>query len=196
MSDIERICVFCGSKVGSGDEYRCQTEELGRLLARRGLGVVYGGGSVGLMGVVADAVLDAGGEVVGVIPRMLDTKELTHPGATEMHVVESMHDRKAKMLELADAFLALPGGFGTLEELMEVVSWAQLGLHAKPIGILNTAGYFDGLIAFVEHAIGQGFIKPKYRDLIVVADRPDELLDRLARHKMPAVRRWITEEES
>lgn len=166
------------------------------MLAQRGHGLVYGGGSVGLMGVVADAVLIGGGEVIGVIPEALATKELAHPNITIMHVVPSMHARKARMAELSDAFIAMPGGFGTFEELFEVITWAQLGIHRKPIGLLNVAGYFDPLMELVEHAIAEGFIKPEHRQLIVVCDQPATLLDNLAHHQMPAVRKWITPEET
>ncbi len=193
---MKRICVFCGSNIGVNSLYRHAAEHLGRLLVQRGHGLVYGGGSVGLMGVIADAVLAAGGEVIGVIPEALATKELAHANVTVMHVVPGMHARKACMAELSDAFIAMPGGFGTFEELFEVITWAQLGLHHKPIGLLNVAGYFDTLVAFVDQAIAEGFIKPEHRQLIVVADQPEALLDALAHHRMPAVRKWITPEEA
>ncbi|MEQ9071071.1 MAG: TIGR00730 family Rossman fold protein, partial [Gimesia chilikensis] len=166
MSKINSICVFCGSKSGSDPQYHESAQELGRLLAERNITLVYGGGSVGLMGIIADAVLAAGGKVIGVIPRQLATRELLHPGVEEMHVVEDMHTRKAKMAEFSDAFIAMPGGFGTLEELFEVVSWVQLGIYLKPIGLLNTSGFYDPLLNLVEHCIDTEFIKPKYRNLI------------------------------
>ena len=191
-----RVCVFCGSKVGDDGQYRTSADQLGKLLVQRGYGLVYGGGSVGLMGVIADAVLEGGGEVIGVIPDPLATKELAHPRITQMHVVPSMHLRKARMAELADAFLALPGGYGTMEELFEVVSWAQLGIHRKPIGLLNVAGFFEPLVRFVDNAIAEGFIKPKYRQLLLLADDPGLLLDRLKQHRMPPVRKWISTEET
>jgi uncharacterized protein (TIGR00730 family) len=160
------------------------------------MGLVYGGGSVGLMGVVADAVLHAGGEVVGVLPERLATKELLHPGVQQMHIVDSMHTRKAKMTELSDAFIAMPGGFGTFEELFEVVTWAQLGIHAKPVGLLNTAGYYTPLIHFLEGAISSGFIKEKNRGLIVVEDAPAALLAAIQEHQPPRAKQWITPDQT
>jgi len=153
--------------------------------------LVYGGGRVGLMGVVADAVLEGGGDVVGVIPQMLATKELLHTGVKDMRLVDDMHARKALMSELADAFIALPGGYGTFEELLEVITWAQLGIHRKTIGLLNVAGFFDPLVDLIDAAIREGFIKQKHRDLIVVAERPQALLERLKTHELPAVRKWM-----
>ena len=163
---LRQLCVFCGSKVGSDERYRMAAVELGQLLARKGIGLVYGGGSIGLMGVIADAVLAEGGEVIGVIPESLATEELLHPGVTEMHVVSSMHARKALMAELSDAFVALPGGFGTFEEFFEVVTWSQLGLHRKLTGLLNVGGYYDPLVRLVDHAVQEGFIKLKHRSLL------------------------------
>ena len=165
-------------------------------LARRGVALGTGGGSVGLMGVVADAALAAGAEVIGVIPHGLVAREVAHRGLSEQRVVPTMHARKAVMAGLADAFVALPGGFGTLEELFEVVTWAQLGIHAKPIGLLNTSGYYEPLLAFVERAIADGFVRPEYRAFLVVAPGPAELLDRLETHRPPAVPAWITPAES
>lgn len=193
---IRRVCVFCGSNVGSDPAYRDAAGELGREIVGRGWGLVYGGGQVGLMGVLADAVLALGGEVIGVIPEMLATKELLHTGATQMNVAPTMHARKALMEELADAFVALPGGFGTFEELLEIITWAQLGLHAKPIGLLNVRGFYDGLIGVFDHAIGEAFIKAKHRCLVVAAATPSELLARLETHEMPRVRKWIKVEET
>lgn len=193
---MKRICVFCGSKVGSTGLYREAARQLGRLMVERGLGLVYGGGSVGLMGVIADTVLAAGGEVIGVIPEMLATKELLHTGVRQMHVMASMHARKARMAELADAFIAMPGGFGTFEELLEMITWSQLGIHRKPVGLLNVAGYFDPLVQFIDHAISEGFIKPKHRQLIVVADQPAALLDQVAQHKPPVEHKWASAEEA
>lgn len=191
-----RICVFCGSQSGGRPEYHQQAAELGRLFVEQGHSLVYGGGQVGLMGIIADAVLAAGGEVVGVIPEQLATKELLHTGVTVMHRVDSMHARKAKMEQLSDAFVALPGGYGTLEELLEIITWAQLGIHRKNIGILNTTGYFDGLLGLVEHAIGESFIRPGHRELLVVANTPTELLERLQDHELPTTRKWFQAEES
>ena len=188
---MKRICVFCGSKVGSNSLYRQAARELGFLLVARGIALVYGGGSVGLMGVIADAMLEAGGEVIGVIPEMLATKELLHTRVKEMHVMQTMHARKSRMAELADAFIALPGGFGTFEELLEMITWGQLGIHRKPIGLLNVADYFDPLIRFIDHAIAEGFIKPKHRQLVRVANEPRALLDEIARHRPPAEHKWL-----
>ena len=189
---MRSVCVFCGSKVGRNGEYREAAAELGRELLRRRLTLVFGGGSVGLMGVVADTVLQGGGKVTGVIPRALSRKELRRPHVEDMHVVDSMHERKAIMSELADAFIALPGGFGTLEELFEVISWAQLGIHRKAVGLFNIAGYFDPLIRFIDHAIAEGFIKRQYRELFLVSSDPAELLDLLARYKPPILKRWMS----
>jgi cytokinin riboside 5'-monophosphate phosphoribohydrolase len=193
---MQRVCVFCGSRAGEHTTYRHAATELGRLLSERRSGLVFGGGSVGLMGVLADAVLASGGEVIGVIPQRLATKELLHPGVPDMRLVPDMHARKALMAELADAFIALPGGYGTFEELFEVITWAQLGIHAKPIGLLNTAGYYDPLVRLIDHSIDTGFIRPEHRDLIVVEERPAELLDRLATHRMPSVRKWLEPDET
>jgi hypothetical protein len=189
---MRRVCVFCGSKVGRNRLHRDAAESLGKLLVERNLGLVYGGGSVGLMGVIADAVLAAGGEVIGVIPEMLATKELLHAGVERMHRMASMHARKAKMAELADAFIALPGGYGTFEELLEMITWAQLGIHHKPVGLLNVAGYYNPLVQFVDHAIAEGFIKPKHRQLIVVADEPTVLLDLIQKHHPPAEPKFMS----
>ena len=172
-----RICVFCGSQAGTNGLYGQTAIDMGRLLALRGYGLVYGGGHVGLMGLIADAVLASGGEVIGVIPESMVARELAHAGVTHLHVVPGMHERKARMATLADAFIALPGGYGTFEELFEVITWAQIGLHRKPIGLLNVAGYFNALRALVEHAIAEGFIRPEHRRLLTIADAPATLLD-------------------
>jgi uncharacterized protein (TIGR00730 family) len=190
------LCVFCGSRRGRRDEYEDAAVTLGRLLARDGTTLVYGGGSVGLMGSVADAVMAAGGSVIGVIPESLATKEVAHAGITELRVVPSMHARKAMMADLSDGFVAMPGGFGTFEELFEILTWAQLGIHAKPVGLLNVGGYFDALIALVEHAIGEGFIHPDQRALFVPAPTPEALLARLAEHTPPRARPWISPEQT
>lgn len=189
---MRRVCVFCGSKVGHNSLYRDAAQTLGKLLVERGLGLVYGGGSVGLMGVIANAVLAAGGEIIGVIPEMLATKELLHTGVQQMHRMQSMHARKAKMAELSDAFIALPGGYGTFEELLEMITWSQLGIHRKPVGLLNVAGYYDPLVQFVDHAIAEGFIKPKHRELIVVADTPESLLDKILQHRPPVEPKFMS----
>ena len=190
-----RICVFCGSKAGAAAAYREATTALATEMARRQVGAVYGGGSVGLMGVLADGLLRAGGEITGVIPEALATEELLHPHVRDMRRVADMHQRKALMAELADAFVALPGGYGTLEELFEIVTWAQLGFHRKNIGLLNVAGYFDPLVELIEHAIREEFITPAHRELIVVENEPIRLLDRLTTHEMPLVRRWLKRDE-
>lgn len=192
---MHRICVFCGSNTGHDSRYREAAIELGSLLADRGHPLVFGGGQVGLMGVVADAVLDADGDVIGVIPEMLATKELLHTGVEDMRLVPDMHARKALMAELADAFIALPGGYGTFEELLEVVTWAQLGIHRKNIGLLNVAGYFDPLVDLIDAAIREGFIKDEHRELIVVAEKPSTLLQRLKTHQLPQVRKWMGPED-
>jgi uncharacterized protein (TIGR00730 family) len=174
---VDSVCVYCGSSFGSDGVYVEATTALARSLAQRGIRVVYGGASVGLMGVLADATLQAGGEVVGVIPQLLVDREIAHRGLTELHVVSSMHERKALMAELSDAFVALPGGIGTLEELIEVYTWSFLGIHDKPLGVLNVNGYYDGLSAFLDHAVGQGFLRPEHRERLVIAGDTDALLE-------------------
>jgi hypothetical protein len=193
---VKRVCVFCGSSEGRDPRYREAARSVGHALARRGLGLVYGGGGIGLMRVVADAVMDHGGSVIGVIPQGLAAREVAHRGVTEMRVVPSMHARKALMAELADSFLTLPGGFGTFEELFESVTWAQLGIHKKPLGLLNVAGYFDDLVGLVDHAVAEGFVPAASRGLIVVGEEPEALLDRLAAYETPAGPAWITASES
>jgi uncharacterized protein (TIGR00730 family) len=188
---MRRVCVFCGSSPGRKPAYLEAARAMGRALARRGIGLVYGGGHVGLMGAVADAALAAGGEVVGVIPRGLQLRELAHEGLTTLHVVGSMHERKARMAELAEGFVALPGGMGTLEELAEILTWAQLGLHARPCGLLDVAGYYDPLVAFLDRAVAEGFVRPDHRRLLVVAQDPDALLDAFAAWQPPSVEKWI-----
>jgi uncharacterized protein (TIGR00730 family) len=188
---MNRICVFCGSAAGTNTLYAETARGVGRALARRGLGLVYGGGSVGLMGAVANGALELGGEVDGVIPRALQARELAHGGLTRLHVVASMHERKAKMAELADAFLALPGGMGTLEELSEILTWAQLGLHVKPCGLLDVEGYYRPLVAYFDHAVQEGFLRPEHRRLVLAGDDPEALLDAFARYEPPLVQRWI-----
>jgi len=176
---MKRICVFCGSNQGARPEYRRAAIELAEELAARRIGLVYGGASVGLMGIIADRMLSCGGEVVGVIPRMLVDKEVAHRKLTELHEVNSMHERKALMAELVDGFATLPGGFGTLEEFTEVVSWRLLGLHQKPCGLLNVGGYFDGVLQFLDYAVAQQFIKPRHRANILVEQYPAQLVERL-----------------
>jgi uncharacterized protein (TIGR00730 family) len=176
---VNSICVYCGSSFGANGLYLDATMSLARTLAARGIRVVYGGASVGLMGALADTTIEAGGEVVGVIPQALVDREIAHPGLTELHVVNSMHERKALMAELSDAFVALPGGIGTLEELIEVYTWSQLRLHDKPLGVLNVAGYYDGLAAFLDHAVAQGFLPGAQRARLLTAAEPNALLDGL-----------------
>lgn len=176
---MKRICVFCGSQVGANRLYQQAAVTLGHLLVARGYGLVYGGGHVGLMGVIADAVLAQGGEVIGVIPESLVARELAHRGVTALQVVPGMHERKAQMAALADAFIALPGGYGTFEELFEVITWAQLRLHSKPIGVLNVAGYFEATKALVAQALGEGFVREEHRHLVTIADDPVVLMDAL-----------------
>ena len=183
---IQRICVFCGSRPGSRPEYLEAARELGRLLAERRIGLVYGGASVGLMGALASAVLGGGGEVIGVIPEALVQRELAHDHLTELRIVGSMHERKALMAELSDAAIALPGGFGTLEELFEIITWSQLGIHRKPIGVLNVQGFYDGLISLVAHTSAEGFVPEQHRQLVLAAAEPGVLLDLIIRHDPPA----------
>jgi uncharacterized protein (TIGR00730 family) len=188
---MRRVCVFCGSSPGKNPAYLESARAMGRTLAARGIGLVYGGGSVGLMGALADAALADGAEVVGVIPRALQLRELAHGGLTSLHVVGSMHERKAKMAELAQGFVALPGGLGTLEELAEILTWAQLGLHARPIGLLDVAGYWSHVVAFLDRAVEEGFVPPEHRRLLAVAEDPATLLDRFEAWQPPRVERWI-----
>jgi uncharacterized protein (TIGR00730 family) len=197
MPDRPHVCVFCGSSTGARPAYADAALRVGQTLARHGLGLVYGGGRVGLMGVVADAVLAAGGRVVGVIPEPLATKELAHTGLTELHVVRSMHERKALMAGLSAGFLALPGGVGTFEEFFEIVTWAVLGLHRKPIGLLNVAGYYDPLRALLDHAVAERFLRPEHRARIVVSDQPEAIAADLLAHVPPSPGpQWIDLEQA
>lgn len=193
---MRRICVFCGSNHGTRPAYRAAAINVGELLASRGIGLVYGGSNVGLMGVVADTVLAGGGEVVGVIPRGLVEKEVAHRNLTDLRIVGSMHERKALMVELADGFLALPGGFGTFDELCEVLSWAQLGLHTKPVALLNVEGYFDPLLAMFDHATSEGMLRPEHRAMVLEVREPEEALRKMAAHRPADVPKWITLAES
>lgn len=193
---LRRVCVFCGSSTGARAEYADAARAMGRALARRGLGLVYGAGNIGLMGVVADAVLSAGGTALGVIPEALAGKELAHAGLTELRIVHSMHERKARMAEAADAFIAMPGGYGTFEEFCEVLTWSQLGLHAKPCGLLNVAGYYDPLLALFDHATTERFVRPEHRSLVLPHADPDRLLDALAAWRPPALDKWIDRDET
>lgn len=177
---MKRICVFCGSNAGARSEYAEAARALAKVLAERKLGIVYGGGNVGLMGVLADAALEHGGEVIGVIPQKLVDKEVAHRGVTELRIVETMHERKALMNDLSDAFLALPGGFGTLDEFFEVLTWSQLGFHGKPCALLNVAGYYDGMLAMLDHAVTERFLRPAHRELVIADTDPLRLLQRLS----------------
>lgn len=179
---LAAICVFCGSQSGARAEYCEAARELARALARRALTVVYGGGHVGMMGTLADETLRLGGRIVGIIPRHLMRPEVAHRGLTELHIVESMHERKRNMAGLSDAFIVLPGGYGTLEEMFEMVTWLQLQLQSKPVGVLNIEGYFDRMLDFLRHAAQEGFIRPEHWDLLTVENTPELLLDRLEVH--------------
>jgi uncharacterized protein (TIGR00730 family) len=192
---LNSLCVFCGSNPGASPAYAEAAARLGRTVAERGMTLVYGGGRVGLMGVVASAALAAGGKVIGVIPEALATRELAHDGLTDLQVVGSMHERKARMSELAGGFLALPGGIGTLEEWFEVWTWSQLGFHPKPCGLLNVAGYYDHLLAFLDHVTAERFLNEAHRSMAIVGDDPERLLDRLAAWQPLRARKWIEAEE-
>lgn len=193
---IQSLCVFCGSSPGNNPDYAAVGRELGRLLAERGIRLVFGGGKVGIMGIVADAALDRGGEVIGVIPHALMQRELAHQGLTELRVTNSMHERKALMAELSDGFIALPGGIGTLEELCEVLTWAQLGLHGKPCGLINTARFYDPFVSFLDHAVVERFIRPEHRAILLIEERPEALLTRMEQYQPPVVAKWIDREET
>jgi hypothetical protein len=186
---LKRICVFCGSSPGAKREYVEAAETVGRTLACEKITLVYGGASVGLMGSLAQACLDAGGEVIGVIPRQLAEMGLAHTGLSRLLVVDSMHERKSRMAELSDAFLALPGGLGTLEELFEILTWAQLGLHRKPCGLLNTCGYYEKLVSFLDHAVEQRFLQPACRAMIQIDDHPRALLEEFANYQAPVAKK-------
>jgi len=188
---MERLCVFSGSSPGAHPDYARAAQELGCALTGAGIGLVYGGASVGLMGAVADAALEAGGEVIGVIPQALVDHEIAHPGLSELRIVSSMHERKALMADLADGFVALPGGMGTLEELFEVYTWTQLGLHSKPLGLLDVRDYFRQLVAFLDHAVDERFMTAEHRGLLVVERRADALLEAFRRWRPPVRPKWI-----
>jgi uncharacterized protein (TIGR00730 family) len=189
---VKQVCVFCGSAPGTNPAFAAAARELGRALADQKLGLVYGGGRVGLMGVVATAALEAGGTVLGVIPHALAHKEVAMEGCTELAVVDSMHARKALMADRADAFVALPGGYGTCDELFEILTWGQLGIHRKPVAVLNVAGFFTPLLGWLDHVAGEGLLKPKHRELLLVADTVPDLLARLAAWVPPApATKWV-----
>lgn len=193
---IRRICVFCGSNSGSNPAYTEAARHLGQLFARHGICLVYGGGSVGLMGELADAALQSGGEVIGVIPHALWAREVGHRGLTDLRIVETMHERKAMMADLADAFIALPGGLGTLEEIFEIWTWAQLGLHAKPMGFLDVNGFYGPLMQFLDRAVSDRFLKGPHRAIAMVDADPEKLLARFETWHPPRVEKWITREET
>ena len=188
---MKRICVFCGSSPGANPVYREAAALLGAALAERSLGLVYGGARLGLMGAVADAALVAGGQVIGVIPGLLMGKEVAHEGLTELRIVGSMHERKQTMADLSDGFIAMPGGFGTIEEITEILTWSQLGIHQKPCGLLNVHGYFDRLIGFLDHAVSERFLSPVNRAMIMIADTPGELLSQFGRYRPQYVEKWL-----
>lgn len=193
---MQQVCVFAGSSPGFRLEYRDAARSLARALLSRGLGLVYGGGAVGLMGVLADTLLDGGGRVTGVIPRPLVDREVAHSSLSELRIVASMHERKAEMARLADAFVALPGGLGTLEELFEIWTWAQLGIHRKPCGVLNVEGYYDRLLAFLDHSVDEDFLKAKHRGMLVVGQTGEDVLERLERYRPPEIPTWVRESET
>ena len=193
--NFQRICVFCGSNLGTNPRYRQAAVELGRLLAIRCIDLVYGAGNIGLMGVLADSVLEAGGRVIGIIPESLLAREVGHLGLTELRIVGSMHERKALMADLSDAFIALPGGYGTFEEFCEVVTWSQLGFHVKPCGVVNVEGYYDPLLALCDQAVQEGFLKQENRALVLEDCSSARLLEKMAAFRAPAVGKWINDDQ-
>lgn len=194
MSAIRTVCVYCGANAGVLPDYTDAARRTAALLTQNGITIVYGGGSVGLMGILADAALASGGSVIGVIPEHLTAREIAHDRLTELHVVGSMHERKALMMKLSDAFIAMPGGLGTLEELFEILTWGQLGLHAKPCGLLNVRGYYDPLVALLDRAVDQRFLRPEHRGLLLVENDVGRLLERLRHFEAPSVRKWLTDD--
>ncbi|WP_106768886.1 TIGR00730 family Rossman fold protein [Paenibacillus faecalis] len=193
---MEKIAVFCGSSIGASEIYRESAIQLGQELARRGITLVYGGASVGIMGILANTVLEEGGEVIGVIPKMLESREISHPHLTELIIVNSMHERKAKMEQLADGFIALPGGPGTLEEFFEIFTWAQLGLHQKPCGLLNINHYYDHLISHFNHMTEEGFLQEKYRAMTLTDTEPAKLIEKFYTYQAPTVKTYIKKEQT
>lgn len=189
---MRRLCVFCGSSAGHRPEYREAAHQLGRLLAEHGIGLVFGGGHIGLMGILADAILEGDGEAIGVIPQALVDRELAHNSLTTLHVVNTMHQRKALMADLADGFVGLPGGVGTADEFFEILTWAQLGMHAKPVGLLNVVGFFDPLLQWLDTCVREGFLAQEYRELLRIAAAPRDLLEMIMRHHpAPQTSKWI-----
>lgn len=193
---MKSLCIFCGSSPGQGEHYLTAARQLGQLLAQRGITLVYGGGSIGLMGAAANACMAAGGQVIGIIPRHLQRKEVGNPDLTTLHVVDSMHERKAMMADLSDGFIVLPGGIGTLEEFFEVWTWGQLGIHGKPFGVLDVGGYYQGLFSFLDGMVEQGFLKPAHRAMVRTATDPQSLLDALAGYVAPHGDKWLEMTES
>lgn len=192
---MKSIAVYCGSSSGKDETFQLHAEALGGLMANRGIKLVYGGAKVGLMGCIADAVLEKGGEAIGVLPTFLSSREVAHASLTELFLVDTMHERKEKMFELAEAFIAMPGGYGTMEELFEIVTWSQLGLHHKPIGILNTLGYYNPLIQQIDNMVANGFMRRAIQQLILVGETPEELLEKLNSFKAPRGTKWISDIE-
>ncbi|WP_415879416.1 TIGR00730 family Rossman fold protein [Methylomonas sp. TEB] len=196
MTTINSICIYCGSSPGRLDAYGEAAQALAQALVSCNIRLIYGGAGIGIMGTVADQVLKLGGQAIGVIPKALAHKEVAHPNLTELHVTQSMHERKMLMAELADGFIALPGGIGTLEELFEIWTWAQLGFHQKPCGVLNVAGYYDALISFLDHVAAEQFVKPHHRDMLMVESDPNLLLDRYVNYQPPAVKQWVSKDDT
>jgi uncharacterized protein (TIGR00730 family) len=193
---VRSVCVFCGSSTGFRPGFAASARQVGAALAARGLDLVYGAGHVGLMGILADSALAAGGRVIGVIPQAMVDRELAHNGLSELHVVRTMHERKALMADRAGAFLALPGGFGTVDELFEILTWAQLGLHSRPVGLLNVAGFFDPLLVWIDRTVEEGFLRAQHRQLLIVGDHPEALVDALMKgSEVPTTEKWITGED-
>ncbi len=193
---LKRICVYCGSSSGNKIYYEEEARYLGRLLVERGIELVYGGARVGIMGAIADEVLNEGGKVTGVIPQNLVRREVAHNGLMDLRIVDSMHERKALMSELSDGFIALPGGLGTLEELFEILTWSQLGLHSKPTGLLNIGGYYDRLIGFLDYAVGESFLKPVNRSLLLIKDKAEDLIDTFEHYQSPVLEKWLRSDET
>ncbi len=196
MTSINSICIYCGSSPGRIEAYSQAAQALAAALVSRNIRLIYGGAGIGIMGMVADHVLKLGGQAIGVIPKALAHKEVAHPNLTELHVTQSMHERKMLMAELADGFIALPGGIGTLEELFEIWTWAQLGFHQKPCGLLNVAGYYDALISFLDHVAAEQFVKPHHRAMLMVEADPQLLLDRYVNYQPPPVKHWVNKDQT
>jgi hypothetical protein len=193
---MKRLCVYCGSSSGGKPDYARVARQLARAMVSRNIGLVYGGASVGIMGEIANAVLEEGGNVIGVIPKRLFAKEIAHTGITELREVGSMHERKSLMADLSDGFIALPGGFGTIEEILEIITWSQLGMHRKPCGLLNVCRYYDKLIGFLDHAVSEQFIKTAHRSTILIDEHPDALLEKFEAYKAPETAKWIDREST